>query len=85
MDNTLPKICTAPFSSILIDINKNIKPCNQFAEGPLRDKNQDFTRDEYVPGNLKQSRLRDILDNDRYTELKKNMHEGVVPLSLIHI
>lgn len=79
MDNTLPKICTAPFSSILIDINKNIKPCNQYAEGPLRDENQDFTRDEYVPGNLKQSTLRDVLNNDRYTKLKKDMHDGVIP------
>ena len=79
MDNTLPKICTAPFSSVLIDINKNIKPCNQYAEGPMRNSQEEFIRDEYVPGNLNDSTLRDVLNNDRYTTLKKNMHEGVVP------
>ena len=41
--------------------------------------NKQHNRDEYIPGNLKQSTLRDVLDNDRYTTLKKNMHEGVVP------
>lgn len=80
MDNTLPKICTAPFSSVLIDINKNIKPCNQYAEGPdMRSTVGDHNRDEYIPGNLKQSILRDVLNSDRYTKLKKDMHDGVVP------
>ena len=79
MDTSLPKICTAPFSSVLIDINKNIKPCNQYAEGPLRNSKKEYIRDEFIPGNLKQSTLRDVLNNDRYTKLKKDMHEGVIP------
>ena len=52
MNKTLPKICTAPFSSVLIDVNKNIKPCNQYAEGPLRNIFQEPIRDKIIPGNL---------------------------------
>ena len=80
MNKHLPKICTAPFSSVLIDINKNIKPCNQYAEGPImRDSQEEFTRDEFVPGNLNDSTLRDVLNNDQYKELRENMHDGIVP------
>ena len=79
MDNTLPKICTAPFSSVLIDVNKNIKPCNQYAEGPLRNIFQEPIRDKIIPGNLNNNSLEEILNNRKYEKLREKMYTDKIP------
>ncbi len=75
----VPNICTAPFTSVLIDVNKNIKPCNQYAEGPLVDAFKRPVRDKLTLGNLHDSSLVDILNSQNYKDLRKQMYNDIPP------
>jgi radical SAM protein with 4Fe4S-binding SPASM domain len=58
-------LCTAPLNAILIDTNKGIRPCCYY-EG-------DFL------GNIKNQTISEILSNDKWKKLKKQMYDKEWP------
>src|SRR5262245_4508685 len=56
--------CTAPFTSLIVDPNKNVRPCCTF-EGSL--------------GNLERDSLSDILNGPGWTEVKRQIANGETP------
>lgn len=62
-DKALP-FCTAPFTSVLIDPNKGVRPCCSF-EGHL--------------GNLQHQTLAEIINGDTWNAVKEEMNKGQIP------
>jgi|19_taG_2_1085344.scaffolds.fasta_scaffold00041_74 MoaA/NifB/PqqE/SkfB family radical SAM enzyme len=62
-------LCTAPFTSFLVDVNKGVRPCCVW-EGP------------YL-GNLKDSGIRDIINGAEWVKLRRQMMMGLWPDSCL--
>jgi radical SAM protein with 4Fe4S-binding SPASM domain len=61
---TAKAYCTAPFTSLVVDPNKNVRPCCTF-EGSL--------------GNLERDSLSDILSGPQWTEVRHQIANGETP------
>ena len=61
--------CTAPFTSLVVDPNKNVRPCCTF-DGSL--------------GNLERDSLTDILTGPQWTEVKTQITEGATPAGCVN-
>ena len=57
--------CTAPLTSILVDTNKGIRPCCYYQDGFL--------------GNVNDNTISEIITNDKWKKLKKQMYANEWP------
>jgi radical SAM protein with 4Fe4S-binding SPASM domain len=61
--------CTAPFTSFVVDPNKNVRPCCTF-DGSL--------------GNVERQSLRDVLSGQEWSEVKRQITNGETPAGCVN-